>query len=185
MAESKNLRAVRPLDPDLTDQKEYCEENTVGDESRPHDEMRETLSCMIASAETQRYNPTEQHLNPCNQRHGLSQNTMSKHYPSSDLAVDALFEMELQIYTQDDLTNKHKHQEVGEFGMNVRRELSSFVSVSEKVAYDCQGGCEDLSWNVPSAANDSKNHASWKEDTPCCGLNENVGPEDRVLGVLC
>ena len=170
------LRAVRALDPDLADQEQDREEDAVRDERRPHDEMRETLSRVIASAESQRYNPTEQHLHPCNQRHGLSQHTMSEHHPSSYLAVDSLFEMEFEIYTHDDLTDEHQHQEVRKFGVNVRRELSTLVSVAEKVAYDCQDSPQDLGRNVPSAANDSEDHAGWEEDSPCCDLDEDVYP---------
>lgn len=49
-------------------------------------------------------------------------------------AMDALFEVQFQVYAEDDLGDKDEGEECGEAGVDVGGELAAFVGVAENVA---------------------------------------------------
>ena len=66
------LTAASALNPELTDQKKKGEEDSISNECGAHDEMRQTLSGVISSAESKSDNSSKEHLNPGSKRHSLS-----------------------------------------------------------------------------------------------------------------
>lgn len=58
------LASTRPAQPVLPNQQENSQTNTVPDERRAHDEMRQTLSEVVTLTETQSRNSTKEHLRP-------------------------------------------------------------------------------------------------------------------------
>lgn len=72
------LAPARPTQPVLPNQQENRQANAVPDERTAHDEMRQALSKVIILTETQGRNTTEEHLRPTEDRHGLTQNAVSK-----------------------------------------------------------------------------------------------------------
>lgn len=131
---------------------------------------------MISTAESKTDNSTKQHLHPCSNRHNLSQHAVSDDNSSPDLAVDAALKMQTQIDTHDDLGNEHEHQDVGEFGVDVGRELPSFVKMAQEVSEDCNTSGDDLDGYMPARADYAQYHTDWEEDAPGEYLYQNVDP---------
>ena len=59
------LTPARPPQPHLSNKQQDCEDDSVCNEGAAHDEVSQTLSQMIASAEALRSDATKQHLHPC------------------------------------------------------------------------------------------------------------------------
>ncbi len=87
------LAAAGAAKPELTNKQQNGEQHAVGNEGAAHDEVCETLSQMIALAETKRRNATEQHLYPRHERERLPVDAMREADGGSDSAVDSLFEV--------------------------------------------------------------------------------------------
>jgi hypothetical protein len=79
---------------------------------------------------------------------------MSVHCNPSDLAMEAFFEMELEVDAENDLYDEHEHQAIGEGGVDILCEGSAFVQMSQEVCHDRNGCAEDLQGYVPSISND-------------------------------
>ena len=62
---------------------------------------------MVTPAEPQRCNAPEQHLYPTNYRHGFPDYAMCEDYVAPYTRVNALFEVELEIYPENDLGDEH------------------------------------------------------------------------------
>ena len=62
---------------------------------------------MITPAEPQRCNAPEQHLYPAHYRHRFSNYAMCEDYVSPYAPMDAPFEVELEVYPENDLGDKH------------------------------------------------------------------------------
>ena len=107
---------------------------------------------MIIPTESQRRNPTKEHLHPRHDRHSLSDDSMSVDSHLADLPVEALRDVEFEVDAKDDLDNQHEHEPICEGGVDVVREGSAFVQVSEEVGGDCDEGSEDLKRDVPAVA---------------------------------
>ena len=71
----------------------------------------------------------------------------------ADLTMEAFRDVEFEVDAKDDLNNQHEHEPVREGGVDVVREGSAFVQVSEEVGWDCDEGPEDLERDVPAVAN--------------------------------
>lgn len=108
------LASAGALNPELSDEKENSEEDAVRDECRTHDEVRQTLSSVISSAEPECDNSSKEHLDPGRERHSLSQYAVSKNDPSPDLPIHSSLQMQFEIDTHDELSHEHEHQPVCE-----------------------------------------------------------------------
>lgn len=107
---------------------------------------------MIAAAEAKCCNPPEQHLHPARDGERFPNNTVCEHDIPPYTTVNAFLEMEFQIDAEDDLSDEHEHENRGEGGVNIRRELASAVGVAEEVADYGEDGTEGLEGNVPTGA---------------------------------
>lgn len=99
--------------PVLTDQEEDGQQDSVSDKRTSHNEMCEALAEMVAATETQSSDATKEHLHPADHRHQLADDTVTDDDESTDPAMNTLGEMKLEIDTQDNLENHHKHEGVG------------------------------------------------------------------------
>ena len=142
------LTAACAFKPGLTDKKEDGEQNAVGDEGGTHDEVSGALARVVAPAEAEGGDASEQHLHPGCDGNGLANDTVGRHQPAADLAQEAALDVEAEVDAQSDLDNKAEHQPVCELGMGVGSELAAFVSVTEEVADDGEDGADDLDGNV-------------------------------------
>jgi hypothetical protein len=71
----------------------------------------------------------------------------------SNLAVYALFEVELQVNAHDDLGDQNEHNDRDEFGVDVvLGELAALVSMTQEIADDGKDRTRDLYGNVPFGA---------------------------------
>lgn len=68
--------------------------------------------------------------------------------------MDAHLKVELQVDAEDDLRCKHKHEDRGEGGVNVRCELAAAMGVAEEVSDDCEYDAEDLERDMESRTDD-------------------------------
>jgi len=82
----------------------------------------------------------------------------------ADLPVEALRDVEFEVDAKDDLDNQHEHEPICEGGVDVVREGSAFVQVSEEVGGDCDEGSEDLKRDVPAVADYPKDHSCREDD---------------------
>jgi len=135
--------------PLLADQKQNDQKNPVCDECAAHDEVSQTLASVVSSAETQSCNAPKYKLYPSHYWESLANHTMGLDDDSSNLAIDAFFEMELQVYAHHDLGHQHEHNVGNKFGVNVFRELPALVSMAEEISYDSEKRAGRLHWNVP------------------------------------
>lgn len=87
------LAPARAAQPVLAHQQQNRQDNTISDERTAHDEMRQTLSHMVALAEAQSRNTTEQHLRPAQDWHDLADDAMRQNENPSDPALASLFQM--------------------------------------------------------------------------------------------
>lgn len=62
--------------PELADEKEDCQTDSVSDESASHNEVRQALSHVVILAEAQRRDAAEEHLGPGNHGHDLAQDAV-------------------------------------------------------------------------------------------------------------
>ena len=149
------LRAIRAAQEELPHEQEEREHDTVGDKCGAHDEMRETLSQMIISAESQSRDAAKEHLHPGDEGKRLADDTVDNDEEISELGHEAgTGEVEFEIETQEDLDGESEVDNRGEGGMHVVRELAAFVLVAKEVPSDGQEGAEDLEGNVPARAGD-------------------------------
>jgi hypothetical protein len=144
------LRAAGATQPDLTNEKEDGVYNAVGDECRAHDEVGSTLTSVVALAEAQGCDSTEQHLHPGGQRDDLAQYTVSRDNPLPDLAHEPTLDVEPKVDAHGSLSEDHHHQPGGVLRMYVLAELTAFVGVAEEVAQDSETSSGDLNGDVPS-----------------------------------
>lgn len=63
--------------------------------------------------------------------------------------MDAVFDVELQVYAHCDLADQHEHDIGNKLGVDVLGELPSLVLVAEEVTCDSEEGAEGLDGNVP------------------------------------
>lgn len=68
--------------------------------------------------------------------------------------MNALFEVQFQVYAKDDLEEESEHEESGEGGMDIGGELAALVSVAEEVAEDGEDSTEGLERDVPPGTDD-------------------------------
>jgi len=94
-AVEKFLTATRASQPDLPDQEQNRNHDAVADERTAHDEMRQALADMIVSTETERRNPSKQHLYPAGNRHSFPHHPMHHNGIPPYLRMDPLLRMQL------------------------------------------------------------------------------------------
>ena len=139
--------------PDLPSEHDDHEDDAVCDEGASHDEMCQTLTKVILMAVAQRSDPTKEHLYPSYHRHGLSDDAVSVDRHPPDLPMEPLFEMEFEVYAEDDLHDQHNHQDVRKRSVDILRKCSSLVHVSQKVSNRRNHRPEDLQRYMPSIPN--------------------------------
>ena len=155
------LASSCPFQPQLTDQQQNDENDAVCDEGASHNEVSQTLAGMVSSAEAKRCDASEKELDPSHDWQCLTDNTVCLDHNPPDLSVDALVEVELQVHAHGNLSDQHEHYIRGELGMNVLGELSAFILVAEKVAYNGEEGAGGLNRNVPFRAGYLAKWVSW------------------------
>jgi hypothetical protein len=138
--------------PGLANQKQDDKEDSVGDKRAAHNEMRQTLSCMVGSAEAKGCDAPKYKLHPGDYWHGLANEAMSLDYDLPDLSMYTLFVMELQVDAHGDLGDEHEHDIWNELGVDVLGELPAFVLMPEEVSHDSEERAESLHGNVPFGA---------------------------------
>ena len=112
--------------------------------------MCRALSQVVAATETQRRDSAEQHLRPTHHRHRLPKHPVQDDDEPPDLPINSLGQMQLQINTQHDLRHQHEHQDSRKRAVDVLRELTTFVRVSEEIGQDGNDRSDDLEGDVPS-----------------------------------
>lgn len=142
--------------PELTHQEQNGQHDTIGDESASHDEVRQALTQMVATTESERRQPSKNHLYPADHRHHLSDNSMEQHGIRSDFVLIGLLQVQLQVDAETDLDDEHQHQRRSERGVDILGELATFVRMAEEVAQDGEYSAEHLYWDVKSRASDLK-----------------------------
>ena len=70
----------------------------------------------------------------------------------SDLPMESLCDVELQIYSENDLYDEHDHQDVREGGVNVLREGSSLMKMSQEICHHRNRCSQDLYGYMKSIA---------------------------------
>ena len=139
------------LHPHLTDDKDDGQENTIGDESAAHDEVRGTLADVLALAEAESGDAAKDHLRPRQHGHRLSDYGVARPDEFPDPAIHALFPVTLEVETQDDLADQEDLQDVGKARVNVATdELAAAMRMAEEEAEKRQYRAECLRRNVPS-----------------------------------
>lgn len=147
------LAAAGSLQPHLPHEQQDGEDDTVSNEGASHDEMRQTLTCVISPAESKGGDSAKEELYPGHNRECLAQYTMPYQDHLSYLAVYALFKVELQVDAHDDLGDQNEHNDRDKFGVNVvLGELAALMSMTQEVTDDGKDGARDLYGNVPSGA---------------------------------
>lgn len=101
------LAASRALQPCLSHQHHQSKDDSVPNKGTSHNEMRQTLTKMILSTESQSRNPPKQHLHPRHDRHGFAHNPMSIYSHLADLAMETFRDVEFQVDSEDDLDDQH------------------------------------------------------------------------------
>lgn len=89
----KLLTAAGTAQPVLTNKQQDSKHDTIGNERASHDEMRQTLSEMIALTEPIRSDTPEDHLRPAHNRHCLAENAMQHNEEPANSTMESLFEM--------------------------------------------------------------------------------------------
>lgn len=148
------LTATRLAQPELANEKENSQANTIPDECTTHNEMSQTLAEVIATTEAQRGNTTKEHLRPADNGHDLANDTVCQHEDPTDTTLSCFLEVQLKISAQYDLHDQHEHQPVCERGVEVFVELAALVCVAEEVSQNSDDSADDLNGNVPARAND-------------------------------
>jgi hypothetical protein len=147
------LAATSPLQPHLTHEQQDDEDDAVGNEGAAHNEVGKTLTGVISPAESKRSDASKEELHPGHNRQCLSHHSVSNDHHPANLAVDTLFEVELQVDTHDDLCDQHEHDDRDELGVDIIfRELPALVFMAQEVADDGKNGAGDLYGNVPFGA---------------------------------
>lgn len=67
------LRSAALADPDLADKQNDGQYDAVPDKGATHDEVRSTLAKIVALAEAKSRDTSEDHLRPCEDRHGFTE----------------------------------------------------------------------------------------------------------------
>lgn len=147
----KLLGATVAANPKLANNQKDCEENSISDECTSHDEMRRALAGVISLTEPKGSDAAEDHLCPGHDRHQLANDRMARANQLSNLSIDALFPMALEIQSKNDLRREGKLKNVSKLSMDVvRNELSTFMRMTEEKAKNGEDRAYGLGWNVPS-----------------------------------
>lgn len=179
------------LQPPLSDKQDEREKDTITDKRTSHDEMRKTLTKMVIAAVSQCSDSTKQHLYPSNDWHSLSDDSVSVNSHLTNLTLETLCDMELKVDTKYYLNGKHKHQDVGEFRVYIRRKDSSAVHMSQEVCCDCYYRSEDLCRYVPSIPNDlyimleASLNSPIELYTPRTIPTGKMMPKDSIINNIC
>ena len=145
------LRAPAAADPELTDGKDDCQDDTIRNERATHNKVRGTLPHVLALAEPQSRNATKYHLRPGEDGEGFAHDSMCRLHDPPDPSVNTLFEMQLEVDPLPDLTGQEEHQRRGESRVDVSfDELPATMHVTEEVGDNGDGSREDLSRDMPS-----------------------------------
>jgi hypothetical protein len=138
--------------PDLSNEEQDNEDDPVGDKGAAHDEMGQTLSGVVGSAESKRCDATKDKLDPGNDRHCLTHKSVCPNYNLPYLCVDPPLKMELQVDAHGDLRNQHEHDVGHKLGVEIFGELSALVLMAEEVSNDCEERADGLHRNMPFRA---------------------------------
>ena len=107
---------------------------------------------MVPLAEAERSDASKEHLHPRDDRECLAVEAVEEADDRSDAAVDAPFQMELEIDTEDDLGDHEEEDDGAKLGVDVGRdEFPSAVLMTQDVSKKGDNGREDLYRDVPSA----------------------------------
>ena len=149
------LATAGPAQPDLSNQEQDQEQDSVGDEGATHNKMRRTLAYVLPLAETKRCDAAEKHLYPRNHREGLAVDAVNKSDRGANAPVDTPFEVQLEVDAQGDLPNHEEEDDRSKPGVYVSRvEFPTAVHVSEGIAQQREGCCKNLERDMPSALDD-------------------------------
>lgn len=149
------LRPVGAAQEELPHEQEEREHDTISDERRAHDEMRETLSQMVIPAETKSGDAAKEHLHPGDEGKRFANYTVNNDEKIAKLGHEAgTGEVEFEIETQEDLDGEGEVDDRGEGRMHIVRELATFVLMAKEVAGNCEDGPKGLEGNVPAGAGD-------------------------------
>jgi hypothetical protein len=195
------LAVARSSQPALADGEHDDEQDPVGDERAPHDEMRQTLPQVVLPAEAQRGYPAEEHLHPARHRQHLAHHPVCEDEPLPDASLESLFEVQFQVYSEQDLRGQHEAERIRKGRVDVPGELPPAMGVPEEVAGDREDRADDLDGDMPGgphylfgggdvsvrarvaygATAYPEDHAGREHYAPCDGLYEDVYPERGIL----
>jgi hypothetical protein len=147
----KLLGSSAVSNPNLTNNKNNGENNTIGDKGASHNELGPALADMVTLADTKCRNSAKNHLRPCEDRHKLANDGMARPNQFANLSIDALFPVALEIESQNDLRGEEELKDMGECSMDViRNEFSTLVRVAQEKADNCENRADRLRGNVPT-----------------------------------
>lgn len=144
------LAATGATQPELANEQEDREQDTVGDKRAAHDKVSQALAEMVLPTETQGRNAAEEHLRPAHDGHRLAEYAVGDDEDPANAAMDSLCEMQLQVQAEHDLDHHHEHQDVCERRVDVLGESPALMGVAEEVGDDGDNRSDDLDWNMPS-----------------------------------
>ena len=102
-------------------------------------------------AEAQSCDAAKDHLRPRQNRHCLANDAMARADNLSNLAVDALLPMKLEIHPDEDLRGQEQLKDVCELSVDVvGDELAALVRVAEEEAKDGEDSANGLGRDMPS-----------------------------------
>ena len=96
----------------MSDEHDDREQDTVSNERATHDEVGKTLAKMIISTVSQSSDSSKEHLYPCYDWHRLPNYSVTVYCDLSNLSMETLCDVELQVYSENDLDDEHDHENV-------------------------------------------------------------------------
>jgi hypothetical protein len=97
--------------------------------------MSKALSQVIASTVSQSRDASKKHLYPCHGWHRLSNNSVTVDSNLSDLAMESLCNVELEVDSEHNLYNKHKHQDIRKGSMDAMGKDAPLVKMSQEICH--------------------------------------------------
>jgi len=106
--------------------------------------VSQTLACVIGSAESKRSDAPKDELYPGGDGNSLANEAMCLDYNLSHFRMYALLQVKFQVDAHGDLRKQHEHDVRDELGVDILRELSSLMLMTEEVSCDSEDGAEGL-----------------------------------------
>jgi hypothetical protein len=106
---------------------------------------------MISLTEAKSCNAAKDHLRPCQHGHQLANDRMEWSDQLSDLPIDTLLPVALEVKSENNLRYKEELEDVREFAMDViRNKLATLMRMAQKETENSETCSNGLGRNMPS-----------------------------------